>query len=57
MYMSLGMTLITEALRTELEHKLAMELEQTTRAHQLQIQAARMELERAIEVTKEKVCG
>lgn len=47
--------LFTETLKTELEHKLAMEMEQTQRGHQMQMQAARMELDRAIELTKHKV--
>ncbi len=46
---------IPESLRTELEHKHSLELEQSGRQHQQQMHAARMELERALEITRQKV--
>ena len=47
--------LFVEALRTELQHKHAVEVEQLNKACHSQLAAARMELERAVEITKQKV--
>ncbi|XP_013402625.1 protein FAM184A-like [Lingula anatina] len=43
-----------ETLKSELAHRHAMELEQMNKAHNTQMNAARMELERAIELSKQK---
>ena len=42
-------------MRTELTQMHASELDIANRAHQQQIAAARMELERSLDVTKQKV--
>jgi len=42
-------------MRTELEQQHSIEMEQLTREHQQELFAARMELERALELTKQKV--
>ena len=49
------MIIFTENLRTELQQQHAAELDETSRSHQLQMQAARMELDRAIELSRQKV--
>lgn len=46
---------LVENLRTELQQKYSLELDETSRSHQMQLQAARMELERAIELSGQKV--
>ena len=49
------MIAFVENLRTELQQQHASELDETNRSHQLQMQAARMELDRAIELSRQKV--
>ncbi|XP_064630713.1 protein FAM184A-like [Lineus longissimus] len=44
----------TEMLKTELTHKHSMEIEEYAKAHTSQMNAARMELDRAIELAKQK---
>ena len=44
-----------DALRSELELRFAEELEQTTFTHVQQLQASRMELDRALELIRQKV--
>ncbi|KAK2175048.1 hypothetical protein NP493_756g02026 [Ridgeia piscesae] len=43
-----------ELQKVDLQHRHAMELQQMTQSHQQQLDAARMELDRAIELTKQK---
>ena len=43
-----------ESLRVELENRYAAEMEQTAYQHSQQLQAARMELDRSIELAKQK---
>ena len=45
-----------DALRTELQHKLELELENIRKSHGAELRTARMELERAVEISKQKVC-
>ena len=45
-----------DALRTELQQKLELELENIRKSHGAELRTARMELERAVEISKQKVC-
>ena len=47
--------MVTEDLRVELEQRLASEIENLTYMHMEELQTSRQELERQIEVSKEKV--
>ena len=46
---------LPDALREEMEQQQSQELEENNRAHSQQMMAARMELERAMELSKQKV--
>ncbi len=42
-------------MQLEMQHKTAEEMDEASRAHEMQIQAARLELDRAIEIARHKV--
>jgi len=46
---------LTEALKAALFEKQLAELDKLSREHEAHLQAARMELERAVEISKQKV--
>ena len=46
---------IADALRTELQQRLEAELENIRKSHGAELRTARMELERAVEISKQKV--